>query len=363
MTSESADAIPEAGFAGYRPQQDIPFTVRRRLNWGDSDTAEIGYVAKFIDFAQEAIEVWWEEVLGTNWYEIKARNMGNPAVSVQLDLMAPVVVGDRMDVAVTIERLGTSSIAYRIEGRKADGGLCYAGVMTHVLTEEVNSPQISAMPFPDDWRRRIEGYQRECALAAEGVRSRRAVLDFWFGMPGTAERGRKREIWFAKQHEGESDFDGQIRERFLATYEAAARGDLDHWALDADGMLALCILLDQFPRNMFRGSARAFATDEKILAMVKDAIDRGVDRDLGAIPAHFCYLPFEHSEDLADQQRYQDLLVRFADTERGPEMAKYGLAHMELIERFGRFPHRNAALGRTSTPEELEYLKDPDAGF
>lgn len=365
MTDADAptDPIPTSDFAGFRPERDVPFTVRRRLNWGDSDTAEIGYVSKFVDFAQEAIEVWWEAILGTNWYEIKAQNLGNPAVSVQLDLRAPIVVGDRMDVAVTIERLGRSSIAYRITGTRVGGPLSFEGVMTHALVADVNSNRIRAIPFPDDWRRRIEGYQRECALRDQGVRTKREVLDFWFGPPGSPGRGQERKEWFAKQAHDGSEFDAAIRDGFLATYEAAARGDLDHWAETCDGIVALCLLLDQFPRNMFRGQARAFATDAKILAMAKQAIARGLDRPLGHIPGPFVYLPFEHSEVIADQDRYLELVGRFAHLERGAKMAKYGRAHKELIERFGRFPHRNACLGRPSTPEELAYLEHPDAGF
>jgi uncharacterized protein (DUF924 family)/acyl-CoA thioesterase FadM len=357
------DVIPTSDFNGHRPQADIPFTFRRRLNWGDSDTAEIGYVSKLIDFGQEAVEMWWEAVLGTNWYLMKQDNMANPAVSIQIDFLAPVVVGDRVDVSVLIEKLGNASIAYRIEGHKVGGGHVFTGLYTHALVTDVHSDKIKAKPFPDGWRRQIEGYRRECALRADGVRTRREVLDFWFAPPGSPERGRKREQWFAKQSEATNGFDSEITERFLATYEAAARGDLDHWADSLDGMVALCILLDQFPRNMFRGTARAFATDARILAMVKDSIDRGLDADLHDIPGHFLYLPFEHSENLADQRRYLELVARWADRPRGPDIAKYGRLHMELIERFGRFPHRNAALGRESTPEELAYLEHPDAGF
>ena len=355
--------IPNGDWGGQKPQADIPFTVRRRLYWGDSDTAEIGYAAKFVDFGIEAIEVWWEAVLATNWYELKRKGMGNPMVGMSLDFHSPIVVGDRMDVAVFIEQLGNASIAYRIEGSKVGGGLSFSGQFTHALVENVHTPQIRACPFPDDWRRRIEGYQRECALATSGVRTRREVLDFWFGPPGSPERGYRRDCWFAKQKAECSDFDDEIRARFLATHEAAARGDLDHWSETPEGMLALCILLDQFPRNMFRGTARAFSTDAKILAMVKDAIARGLDAGMGDVTATFLYLPFEHSERLEDQRRYLELAGRFADWPRGADMQKYGRAHMELIERFGRFPHRNACLGRESTPEELEYLEHPDAGF
>lgn len=355
--------IPTSDWAGQIPQADIPFTVRRRLHWGDSDTAEIGYAAKFVDFGVEAIEVWWEAVLGTNWYELKANGMGNPMVGLKLDFLKPIVVGDRMDVSVLIENLGRASITYRIEGRKVGGDLSFAGSFTHALVDNVHLKTIRAHPFDDEWRERIEGYRRECSLKAKGVRSRREVIDFWFGPPGSPDRGYRRDHWFAKQKENGNDFDAEIRDNFLATHEAAARGDLDHWRHTTDGILALAILLDQFPRNMFRGSARAFATDAKILGLVKDAIARGLDARLGHVPALFIYLPFEHSEVLADQDRYLELVGRFADQPRGPDMAKYGQAHKDLIVRFGRFPHRNAALGRASTAEELAYLQDPDAGF
>ena len=355
--------IPTSDWGGQQPQADIPYTVRRRLYWGDSDTAEIGYASKFVDFGIEAIETWWEATLGTNWYELKARGMGNPMVGLKLDFLSPIVVGDRMDVAVLIEKLGNASITYRIEGSKVGGPLSFTGSFTHALVGNVHRKDIKAHPFAGEWRERIEGYQRECALAGQGVQSRRAVIDFWFGPPGSPERGHRRDCWFAKQKDNGSDFDEEIRAGFLPTYEAAARGDLDHWRHTVDGMLALCILLDQFPRNMFRGTARAFATDGKILAMVKQSIAQGLDADLGDGPGGFFYLPFEHSENLEDQQRYLDLTARYIDRPRGPDMQKYGRAHMELIERFGRFPHRNAALGRESTPEELEYLKHPDAGF
>lgn len=356
-------AIPTSDWGEQKPQADIPFTVRRRLYWGDSDTAEIGYASKFVDFGIEAIEVWWEAVLNTNWYELKAKGMGNPMVGLQLDFLKPIVVGDRMDVSVLIENLGNASITYRIEGRKAGGDLSFSGRFTHALVDNVHQKSIRAHPFEDEWRERIEGYRRECSLAAKGVKSRREVIDFWFGPPGSPERGYRRDCWFAKQKAECNGFDEEIRSKFLATHEAAARGDLDHWRHSVDGILALAILLDQFPRNMFRGTARAFATDAKILGLVKEAIARGLDAELGHVPALFLYLPFEHSEELSDQDRYLALVGRFADSPRGADMAKYGNAHRDLIVRFGRFPHRNAALGRESTAEELEYLEHPDAGF
>jgi len=163
---------------GQRPQRDIPFTLRRRLNWGDSDTAEIGYAGRFVDFAVEAVEVWWEAVLGINWYGLKRQGMGNPMVGLKLDFHSPLVAGDRMDVAVRIEHLGRASIGYRVDGYKVGGGLSFSGRLDHALVDDVHSAAIRAHPFPDEWRRLIDGYRRECELEPQGVRSRRAVLDF-----------------------------------------------------------------------------------------------------------------------------------------------------------------------------------------
>jgi uncharacterized protein (DUF924 family) len=289
--------------------------------------------------------------------------MGNPAVALQVDFLSPVVVGDRVDTAVEVERLGRSSITYRVAMTKVGGPKCFSGLLTTALVTRVHSENIKGHPFPDDWRRRIEGYRRECALRERGVKSKREVIDFWFGPPGSPERGQRREIWFAPQSGDGSDFDREIEANFLASHEAAAAGELDHWADTPDGVLALCILLDQFPRNMFRGTARAFATDAKILGIVKETVAAGLDRDVHHVPGIFLYLPFEHSEDLADQHRFRELIGRWADTPRGEDLEKYADGHREVIERFGRFPHRNAALRRTNTPEEEAYLSDPDAGF
>jgi uncharacterized protein (DUF924 family) len=154
--------------------------------------------------------------------------------------------------------------------------------------------------------------------------------------------------WFTK----DSAFDDDIRARFLATYEAAATAKLADWEATADNALALAIVLDQFPRNMFRGSARTFAADPTALAMVKRAIARGFDKAVPAIDRQFFYLPFEHSESLADQER-ACALFRAADDAEG---LKWAEMHADIIRRFGRFPHRNIALGRTTTPEEQAFL-------
>ncbi len=144
----------------------------------------------------------------------------------------------------------------------------------------------------------------------------------------------------------------EIRERFFDTYEAAAAGKLSDWEQSAQGALALLILLDQFPRNMFRGDARAFATDPLARAIAAGAIVRGFDSQVPNELRGFFYLPFEHSEDLADQERG----IAFNKAIGDAENLKWAEIHADIIRRFGRFPHRNAVLGRTTTPEEQAFL-------
>lgn len=165
------------------------------------------------------------------------------------------------------------------------------------------------------------------------------VIAFW------REAGSER--WFKK----DAKFDDDIRRRFLALHENAAAGKLTGWEASAEGALALLILLDQFPRNMFRGQARIFATDPLARAIASRAILNGYD---GAFPdlRNFFYLPFEHSEDLADQERSLTLYKAAGDADG----LKWAELHADIIRRFGRFPHRNAVLGRVSTPEEQEFL-------
>lgn len=153
--------------------------------------------------------------------------------------------------------------------------------------------------------------------------------------------------WFKK----DTAFDDEIRARFLASYEAAAAGKLRDWEQSAQGALALLLLLDQFPRNMFRGNARTYATDPLARAIAAGAIVRGFDAQVPQDLRGFFYLPFMHSEDLADQERAVTL-YRVA----GLAELKYAEEHADIIRRFGRFPHRNAVLGRTTTPEEQAFL-------
>jgi uncharacterized protein (DUF924 family) len=183
----------------------------------------------------------------------------------------------------------------------------------------------------------------------------RQILDFWFAARDDAGQPAYRDQWFKR----DDAFDAQIAQRFGATVERALAGELDGWADNADGVLALVILLDQFPRNLFRGTARAFAGDERALRLAKQAIAQGFDRQLPRYNRMFLYLPFEHSENLADQERSVALFAALDDN----NVARYAVAHRDIVARFGRFPHRNAALGRPSTPEETEFLKQPGSSF
>jgi uncharacterized protein (DUF924 family) len=169
-----------------------------------------------------------------------------------------------------------------------------------------------------------------------------AVLAFW--------RAAGPDKWFAK----DAAFDADIREKFLATYEAAAAGVLA-WDGDAESALALVIALDQFPRNMFRNSARAFAADPLARAVTRRAIERGFDGRVIVQERSFFYLPFEHSEDLADQERGVALNRASGDA----DALKWAEIHADIIRRFGRFPHRNKVLSRVTTPAEQAFL---DAG-
>lgn len=177
------------------------------------------------------------------------------------------------------------------------------------------------------------------------------VLRFWYDEENSdlAADGESRMAWFKK----DAAFDRAIRDRFEADVQAAARGDLDELRETAAGVLTLCILLDQFPRNLYRGSPRAFATDPLALGVAKDAVARGFDRRLGVTRRMFVYLPFEHSEDMDDQNASVELFKALQDQ----AAYSYALEHYYVISRFGRFPGRNAALGRESTPEELAFLE------
>ena len=193
-----------------------------------------------------------------------------------------------------------------------------------------------------------------------GVVSPADILAFWFGLPGEPEYGQPRSAWFRK----DAGFDDEIRGRFLPAVDAALAGELTAWADDRQGLLALLILLDQFPRNLFRGEAKAFAGDPQARRLAETTLANGWDKDLSAVEKLFVYLPFEHSESLADQERSVALFSALAAGHPGCDgFLDYAWRHHEVIARFGRFPHRNAALGRPSTPEEASYLAQPGSGF
>lgn len=196
-----------------------------------------------------------------------------------------------------------------------------------------------------------------------GMATTDELLDFWFGAPGSPTHGRFRPEWFRK----DAGFDATIRRRFLPDVEAELGCAPAGWSPRAEtprGALALLLLLDQFPRNLFRGEAHAFAGDERARAIAGAVVARGWDRELSGVERIFAYLPFEHGEALADQERSLQLFGRLAAELPGfDDTLDYARRHHEVIARFGRFPHRNAALGRTSTAAEAAYLAQPGSGF
>ncbi|MBD2102297.1 DUF924 family protein [Leptolyngbya sp. FACHB-261] len=187
------------------------------------------------------------------------------------------------------------------------------------------------------------------------------VLNFWFADAHQDQASLRAcsKVWFGKK----TDFDDQVRTQFVEVYQQAVAGDLDNWRQSAQGCLALILLFDQFPRNMFRGSAQAFATDSQALGLAKHALAQGFDRELLPVERWFLYLPFEHSESLSEQQRSVELQRPLEEQVQGLNILRYALRHLEVIERFGRFPHRNRILGRSTTAEEAEFLKQPGSSF
>ncbi|MGZ3478541.1 MAG: DUF924 family protein [Polyangiales bacterium] len=194
------------------------------------------------------------------------------------------------------------------------------------------------------------------------------VIHFWVGdlsQPG-ADPLAKAPVWFKRN----DAFDREIRERFLETLERGVRGELGAWESSPRGRFALVLLYDQLSRNMFRGTARSFAHDARARELAKKAFDAGDDRSLASIEVSFLLMPFMHGEDVALQQRAIDGFTKLRDEATDTKLrdnfensVKYGGMHMKIIERFGRFPHRNAILGRESTPEETEFLEQPGSSF
>ena len=194
------------------------------------------------------------------------------------------------------------------------------------------------------------------------------VLDFWFGTcdaDGALDRA-KQKMWFSNEHQ----YDAVIRKQFVKLHRRAARGELEaQWAATPRGMIAFIVVLDQFSRHIHRGTPAAFAQDPAAQRLAVDGVEQGVDRALIPTQRAFFYLPFEHAEDLKLQRLGTRLFERLA-SEVAPAWRKeytgfadYSGHHRDIIERFGRFPHRNSILGRQSTAEELEFLKQPGSSF
>jgi uncharacterized protein (DUF924 family) len=187
-----------------------------------------------------------------------------------------------------------------------------------------------------------------------------AVLEFWFGAPDSAEHGRARKVWFVK----DDAFDAEIRQRFGALVERALRGELEDWGSAARSALAQVLVLDQFTRNAFRGTPRAFAGDARALAAASRMVGLRQDEELATFMRGFVYLPFEHAEGLAMQDEAIRLLTRLVASDPAQQsMLDYAHRHRAIVERFGRFPHRNDILGRRSTAEEIAFLKQPGSSF
>ena len=186
------------------------------------------------------------------------------------------------------------------------------------------------------------------------------ILTFWFGEVQDEQSyfEERSKLWFAQNLE----FDREIVQRFQADYELAAQGQLTRWTETARGGLAFILVLDQFPRNMFRNDPRAFATDQMAQGVAEDMIAAGFDRQLCSVERYFVYIPFMHSERREHQQRSVTLFQRLAE-QRAYFDTSYAVRHQQVIARFGRFPHRNSVLGRVSTPAELTFLKQPGSSF
>lgn len=192
-----------------------------------------------------------------------------------------------------------------------------------------------------DWSNTRAEPEKRAKTTPEPALDGKAVVDFW--------RAAGPGMWFAKDPE----FDRRFREKFATVYEAAARGELSHWLGSADGALGLVLLLDQYPRNSFRGTPRMYATDALARSVADSAIAAGHDRRVDERMQFFFYLPFGHSENLADQERSVELTRRL-----GQPTLSHAEGHRDIVRRFGRFPHRNTILGRTPRPEELRFLAE-----
>jgi uncharacterized protein (DUF924 family) len=185
----------------------------------------------------------------------------------------------------------------------------------------------------------------------------RVLLDFWFGPAGDPERECHREIWFKCP----AEHDAELRRLFLADYQQAASGAHSEWEAMPESALALVLLLDQLPRNIFRGSPRAYATDALARQVADRAMARGFDATVPPAWRKFFYMPLHHSENAEDQRRSIALLEALPPAPEKVDNGRYARRYLAIIERFGRFPHRNAVLGRASSAEELAFLEEPES--
>ncbi|MGV3523412.1 MAG: DUF924 family protein [Candidatus Sericytochromatia bacterium] len=192
------------------------------------------------------------------------------------------------------------------------------------------------------------------------------VMDYWFGSPAQPlSASQQFERWFGS----DAAQDNALRERFGPLLAAAEAGELNPWTSAPLSLLALIIVLDQFSRNLYRGSAKAFSNDSRGLALARLAVDKGWDQQLLPIQRMFVYLPFEHSEELDHQRQAVALFEQLeaqvspSEKERFAVFTDYARRHQDVVERFGRFPHRNDRLGRQSTPEEEAFLATPGSSF
>lgn len=185
------------------------------------------------------------------------------------------------------------------------------------------------------------------------------ILAFWFGRPAEQGHGVPREVWWRK----DPAFDAEIRSRYLGHRARAVAGELDPMARIPEGALALILLLDQFSRNMFRGAPESYASDEQARKLAREALDLGFDQAVSPLWRWFFYLPFEHSETLADQDLSVSLFEALPEQPGRDRAIAAAIRHREIVARFGRFPHRNGILGRQPTPQETAFLKQPNSSF
>jgi uncharacterized protein (DUF924 family)/predicted DNA-binding protein with PD1-like motif len=240
------------------------------------------------------------------------------------------------------------------QGRVSGGHAC-AGCIVRTTVELL----IAVLP-EHSYRRDFDPATGYRELVVRPGAAAQQVLDFWFGAPGSEAHLQTRDAWFRKSEA----IDRDIRERFAHEIEAALRGDLRAWEATPQGTLALILLLDQFTRNGFRNTPRAFEGDAQALQLARRLVHQGLDRQLAPVQRWFVYMPFEHAEDIAAQDESVRLFTELAQAGPGFDSAlDYAHRHRDVIARFGRFPHRNAILGRDSTPAEQEYLSQPGAGF